>query len=137
MRCTCQLLGWLRRLKRRFSRRLFGLMGFNIGGLVCNIGLEQEFFLIPREAYYGRPDLQMCGRTLIGAMPARGQELCDHYMSGLSNAQPALACMKEIQAQCLALGIPLKTRHREVAPNQYEMAPVRGHAHCQAVASGP
>ena len=111
-------------------------MGFNIGGLVCNIGLEQEFFLIPREAYYGRPDLQMCGRTLIGAMPARGQELCDHYMSGLSNAQPALACMKEIQAQCLALGIPVKTRHREVAPNQYEMAPVRGHAHCQVIPGG-
>ena len=92
-------------------------MGFNIGGLVCNIGLEQEFFLIPREAYYGRPDLQMCGRTLIGAMPARGQELCDHYMSPLN--QVAMACMKEIQHECFMMGIPLKTRHREVAPNQY------------------
>merc|ERR1719515_481701 len=61
-------------------------------------------------------------------MPARGQELCDHYMSALSDAQPALACMKDIQQQCLALGIPLKTRHREVAPNQYEMAPYFGTA---------
>ena len=76
--------------------------------------------------FYKRPDLQLTGRTLIGKMPARGQELCDHYMSALSTAQPAFECMKEIQAQCLALGIPLKTRHREVAPNQYEMAPYFG-----------
>ena len=66
-------------------------------------------------SFYQRPDLQLTGRTLIGKMPARGQELCDHYMSALSTAQPAFECMKEIQAQCLALGIPLKTRHREVA----------------------
>ena len=76
--------------------------------------------------FYKRPDLQLTGRTLIGKMPARGQELCDHYMAALSTAQPAFECMKEIQAQCLALGIPLKTRHREVAPNQYEMAPYFG-----------
>jgi glutamine synthetase len=77
-------------------------------------------------SFYKRPDLQLTGRTLIGKMPARGQELCDHYMSALSSAHPAFECMKEIQAQCLALGIPLKTRHREVAPNQYEMAPYFG-----------
>jgi len=112
----------------REAKRLFSHLNYPIDGLVCNIGLEQEFFLIPRSAFHERPDLQLVGRTLLGRMPARGQELCDHYMAALSGSQPALACMKEVQEQCLALGIPLKTRHREVAPNQYEMAPYFGTA---------
>ena len=59
-------------------------------------------------------------------MPARGQELCDHYMAPPSLTSPALACMQDIQEQCFAMGIPLRTRHREVAPNQYEFAPLFG-----------
>jgi len=92
----------------------------------ANIGLEQEFFLIPREAYYRRPDLQFTGRTIMGKDAPRGQEMCDHYMAPPSLATPALACMQEMQDECWRLGIPLKTRHREVAPGQYEFAPLYG-----------
>ena len=106
--------------------RLFKHMGMEITGMVNNIGLEQELFFIPREAYERRMDLQFTGRTVLGRMPARGQEGCDHYMAPIHVDGPALACMKEIQEQCYKLGIPLKTRHREVAPNQYEFAPEFG-----------
>lgn len=96
------------------------------GGLKANIGLEQEIFLVPRDQYYRRPDLQLTGRTVMGKMAARDQEMCDHYMAPLSEATPALACMQEIQNECFKMGIPLKTRHREVAPNQFEFAPEYG-----------
>jgi glutamine synthetase len=107
--------------------RLLKLLGYEVPGIQSNIGLEQEFFLIPRSAYMKRPDLQMAGRTLTGMDAPRGQEMCDHYMGppSLGN-NPALECMKEVQRQCYNLGIPLKTRHREVAPNQYEHAPYFG-----------
>jgi len=108
--------------------RLFGHLGVKCSGMVSNIGLEQEFFLVPRSEYYKRPDLQLTGRTVMGAFPARGQEMSDHYMAPPSTATPALNAMKEIQEECFKLGIPLKTRHREVAPNQYEMAPTYGNA---------
>lgn len=62
----------------------------------------------------------------MGKVAPRDQEMCDHYMAPLSTAQPALECMKEIQEECWKMGIPLKTRHREVAPNQYEFAPLYG-----------
>lgn len=65
-----------------------------------------------REAFFRRPDLQFCGRTVLGDFPARGQEMSDHYMGPLSDATPVLACMKAIQEACFKLGIPLKTRHR-------------------------
>jgi len=95
-------------------------------GLIANIGLEQEFFLIPRDAYLSRLDLQMAGRTVMGKNAPRGQEMCDHYMAAPSMTTPALACMQQIQEECWKMGIPLKTRHREVAPNQYEFAPLFG-----------
>jgi len=101
-------------------------LGLETDHLVTNIGLEQELFLIPREQYYRRPDLQMTGRTVIGKNAPRGQEMCDHYMAPLSSSTAALECMKEIQDECWRLGIPLKTRHREVAPNQFEFAPLFG-----------
>ena len=94
--------------------------------VISNIGLEQEFFLVPRDQYYRRPDLQLAGRTIIGKDAPRGQEMCDHYMAPPSSSNPALACMQEIQDECWRIGIPLKTRHREVAPNQYEFAPLFG-----------
>jgi glutamine synthetase len=111
----------------REGSRLLKLMGLDVSsGIQANIGLEQEIFLIPREQYYRRPDLQMTGRTLIGKNAPRGQEMCDHYMAPLSSATAALACMQEIQDECWRIGIPLKTRHREVAPNQFEFAPLYG-----------
>ena len=106
------------------SKRLMGHLGFNIEGVSPSIGLEQEIFFVPRDAYMKRPDLQMTGRTVMGRLGVRGQEMCDHYMAPPSLASPALACMQEIQEQCFAMGIPLRTRHREVAPNQYEFAPL-------------
>ena len=108
--------------------RLMKKLGVECTGMVNNIGLEQEFFLVPREEYYMRPDLQLTGRSVMGAFPARGQEMSDHYMGPPTTSTPALEAMREIQDECFKLGIPLKTRHREVAPNQYEMAPLFGNA---------
>ena len=113
----------------RECTRLLGLMGYKVSGVQSNIGLEQEFFLIPRDAYARRPDLQQSGRTILGKFPGRGQEMCDHYMAPLN--PNALNCLREIQHECFKMGIPLKTRHREVAPNQYEMAPYFGHVTSQ------
>jgi len=104
--------------------RLLKLLGYNVKGLQSNIGLEQEFFLIPRDAFARRLDLQMTGRTVLGKNAPRGQEMCDHYFAPLNpNAND---CIKAIQEEAFQLGISLKTRHREVAPNQYEMAPYFG-----------
>lgn len=111
----------------KHGKRLLSALGYNFDGPVyASIGLEQEIFLIPRVAFYKRPDLQLTGRTVLGRFPARGQEMCDHYMAPLSSHTPALACMQEVQEECWRIGIPLKTRHREVAPNQFEFAPLFG-----------
>jgi len=111
----------------KHGSRLLKHLGLDVSnGIQTNIGLEQEIFLVPRQQYYRRPDLQMVGRTLIGKDAPRGQEMCDHYMAPLSSATAALACMQEIQDECWRIGIPLKTRHREVAPNQFEFAPLFG-----------
>jgi glutamine synthetase len=109
--------------------RLCKNLGYDISSVQPNIGLEQEFFLVPRSAFYKRLDLQMTGRTVLGKLAPRGQEMCDHYMAPPN--QIAFECMKEIQHECFMLGIPLKTRHREVAPNQYEFAPMFGVATTQ------
>eukprot|EP00600_Ochromonadales_sp_CCMP1393_P006390 CAMPEP_0174968086 /NCGR_PEP_ID=MMETSP0004_2-20121128/7934_1 /TAXON_ID=420556 /ORGANISM="Ochromonas sp., Strain CCMP1393" /LENGTH=678 /DNA_ID=CAMNT_0016217271 /DNA_START=128 /DNA_END=2164 /DNA_ORIENTATION=- len=110
----------------REGTRLLGLLGYKVKSLDTMIGLEQELFLIHRDAYKKRPDLQLSGRTVMGKMAARGQEMSDHYMAPPSTTSPALACMQEIQREAFKMGIPLKTRHREVAPNQYEFAPLYG-----------
>ena len=109
--------------------RLLKHLGMKVRRVSPMIGLEQEFFLVPRDAYYKRPDLQLAGRTVMGASPSRGQELSDHYMAPLNPI--ALACMKEMQHECFKMGIPLNTRHQEVAPNQYECAPYFGIASAQ------
>jgi glutamine synthetase len=109
--------------------RLCKHFGLEANTVQPNIGLEQEFFLVPREAYYKRPDLQLTGRTIMGKQAPRGQEMCDHYMAPPN--QLAFECMKEIQHECFLLGIPLRTRHREVAPGQYEFAPLFGIATTQ------
>jgi len=109
--------------------RLLKLLGYDVGSVFPNIGLEQEFFFVPRKDYYRRPDLQLTGRTIMGKLAPRGQEMCDHYMSAINPV--AMACMAEIQHECFMMGIPLRTRHREVAPNQYEFAPFFGTATTQ------
>jgi glutamine synthetase len=113
------------------GKRLLNLLGFGVEKLNCDVGLEQEFFLVPREHYKSRIDLQLTGRTVVGKDAPRGQEMCDHYMAPPNVEGRAYACMKEIQDECYKLGIPLKTRHREVAPGQFEFAPTFGVATTQ------
>src|SRR3954463_13605778 len=86
------------------------------------IGAEQEYFLIDEQYYYERPDLITTGRTLFGAKPPKGHELDEHYFGSIP--ERILACMLETEAELAKLGVPVKTRHNEVAPNQYEIAPI-------------
>lgn len=86
------------------------------------VGCEQEYFLIDQEFYYRRPDLMTTGRTLVGAKPPRGQELDDHYFGSIS--ERVLSFMLEAEKELYKLGIPVKTRHNEVAPSQFEIAPI-------------
>jgi glutamine synthetase len=86
------------------------------------VGPEQEYFLIDERYYFERPDLITTGRTLFGAKPPKGHELDDHYFGSIP--ERVLACMLETEQQLAKLGVPIKTRHNEVAPAQYEVAPV-------------
>jgi len=99
---------------------LFGAEG--VSKVTSTVGVEQEYFLIDEEYYYRRPDLMTCGRTLVGAKPPRGQELDDHYFGSIPDR--VLSCMLETEKELYRLGIPVKTRHNEVAPSQYEIAPI-------------
>ncbi|MFI5227466.1 MAG: glutamine synthetase III [Gemmatimonadales bacterium] len=85
------------------------------------LGAEQEYFLIDRAHFSLRPDLVMAGRTLIGAPPPRGQQLEDHYFGGIP--ERIQACIAEVEYELYRLGVPIVTRHNEVAPSQFEMAP--------------
>ncbi len=106
----------------RVTRRALKLFGINAGRVKASLGPEQEFFLLDREFYYRRPDLMTSGRTLFGAKPPRGQELDDHYFGQIH--ERVLACIQSVEMDLYRLGVPMKTRHNEVAPGQYEMAPV-------------
>ncbi|MBQ2992557.1 MAG: glutamine synthetase III [Alistipes sp.] len=86
------------------------------------LGWEQEFFLIDDSLYSARPDLVQTGRTMMGHEAAKNQQLDDHYFGAIPSR--VLAFMKDLEYECLRLGIPLKTRHNEVAPNQFEVAPI-------------
>ncbi len=86
------------------------------------VGPEQEYFLIDEQYYFERPDLLTTGRTLFGAKPPKGHELDDHYFGSIP--ERILACMLETEQELAKLGVPIKTRHNEVAPNQYEIAPI-------------
>jgi len=90
--------------------------------VVPTLGPEQEYFLIDRAFYALRPDLVAAGRTLVGAKPPKGQELEDHYFGSIKDR--ILAFMQEMEYELYKIGIPIKTRHNEVAPSQYEMAPI-------------
>lgn len=86
------------------------------------LGTEQEFFLIDRNIYNLRPDLKICGRTLVGTIPPKHQQLEDHYFGQMPSR--VLATLSETELELYKLGAPVKTRHNEVAPNQFEMAPI-------------
>jgi glutamine synthetase len=102
--------------------RLLSLCKVEATSVEVTLGIEQEYFLIDQALFQLRPDLVLTGRTLFGAKPPKGQELEDHYCSAL---QPhALAFMRDFEESALRLGIPVKTRHNEVAPRQHEVAPL-------------
>src|ERR1700756_1687564 len=86
------------------------------------VGPEQEYFLIDEQYFFERPDLVTTGRTLFGAQPPKGHELDDHYFGSIP--ERILACMLDVELELAKLGVPIKTRHNEVAPNQYEVAPI-------------
>jgi glutamine synthetase len=107
----------------RSALRALKLLGDDDAARVfTTIGPEQEYFLIDESYYYQRPDLVTTGRTLFGAKPPKGHELDDHYFGSIP--ERVLACMLEAEREMAKLGIPIKTRHNEVAPAQYEFAPV-------------
>ncbi len=101
--------------------KLFGTDG-GVTRVATTVGPEQEYFLVDRELFYKRPDLVTCERTLFGARPPKGQQLDDHYFGAI----PArvLAFMAESEEELFRVGVPVKTRHNEVAPGQYEIAPI-------------
>jgi glutamine synthetase len=100
--------------------RLFG--NADARRVFTTVGSEQEYFLIDKNFYYARPDLINAGRTLFGAPPPKGQELEDQYFGHIN--ERVIACMADCEAQLFRLGVPVKTRHNEVAPSQYEIAPI-------------
>jgi glutamine synthetase len=104
------------------ARRALKLFGSPEEPVRATMGPEQEFFLVDEEFFYRRPDLVTCGRTLFGTRPPKGQEMEDHYFGSIP--ERILAYMNEVELELYKLGVPLKTRHNEVAPGQFEMAPV-------------
>jgi glutamine synthetase len=106
----------------RQAVRVLRLFGSSAERVVTTCGPEQEYFLIDRRFYLSRPDLINAGRTLFGAKPPKGQELEDQYFGAIP--ERVMAFMSEVEAELYKVGVPVKTRHNEVAPSQYEIAPV-------------
>ena len=102
-------------------KRLMKLFGRNEGHAACTLGAEQEYFLVDKEYWKMRPDLVLTGRTLFGAPSSKGQQLEDHYFGTIPDR--ILSFMNDVERQLWKLGIPAKTRHNEVAPAQFELAP--------------
>ncbi|MDO1499911.1 glutamine synthetase III [Winogradskyella maritima] len=94
----------------------------NVKKVNASLGWEQEYFLIDSSLASSRPDITLTGRTLLGHSSAKGQQLDDHYFGTIPNR--AMAYMRDLEHECMLLGIPVKTRHNEVAPNQFELAPI-------------
>ena len=94
----------------------------NVKKVITNLGWEQEYFLVDEGLYSARPDLMLTGRTLMGHDSAKNQQMDDHYFGTIPDRVQAF--MKDLEVQALELGIPCKTRHNEVAPNQFEFAPI-------------
>jgi glutamine synthetase len=104
------------------ARRALRLFGSPPKAVKATCGAEQEFFLVDEEFYFRRPDLQTSGRTLFGTKPPKGQEMDDHYFGSIPGR--VLEYMNEVELELYRLGVPITTRHNEVAPGQYEMAPI-------------
>nr|KAJ3420758.1 hypothetical protein HK105_005290 [Polyrhizophydium stewartii] len=103
--------------------RLLRIMGdADVARVRTTLGTEQEFFLVDRGTYRLRPDLKITGRTVMGAAPPKHQQLEDHYFGKMPSR--VIACMSECELELYKLGVPIKTRHNEVAPNQFEVAPI-------------
>src|SRR5688572_13653660 len=102
--------------------RVLKLFGSTAERVVTTCGPEQEYFLIDLNFYLSRPDLINAGRTLFGAKPPKGQELEDQYFGSIPDR--VMAFMNEVESELYSVGVPVKTRHNEVAPSQYEIAPV-------------
>ncbi|MEO8226974.1 MAG: glutamine synthetase III, partial [Gemmatimonadota bacterium] len=98
-----------------------------VSRIFTTVGPEQEYFLIDRDLFYERPDLLTCERTLFGAKPPKGQQLEDHYFGTIPPR--VLAFMSEVEHELYRVGVPVKTRHNEVAPGQYEIAPLFEESH--------
>ncbi len=108
---------------KRSSLRLLNLLGDKTTRSVnVSVGAEQEYFLLDKAFYNSREDLLFCGRTLIGGWSPKGQELEDHYFGSISAR--VMAFMQETEYELFRLGVPCKTRHNEVAPSQFEFAPI-------------
>ena len=104
------------------AKRALALFGKRPRRVVTTCGPEQEYFLIKEEDFEARPDLVLCGRTLFGCEPAKGQELEEHYFGAI---RPTVnAFMKEVDDELWKLGVPVRTKHNEVAPCQHEIAPI-------------
>ena len=101
-------------------KRLMKCFGQDTQRVITTLGAEQEYFLIDKQLFYARQDLVQCGRTLFGTIPAKHQQMEDHYFGNIK--QRVLDCMMEVDIELWRLGIPVKTRHNEVAPSQYEIA---------------
>ena len=104
------------------ARRLLHCFGIDVQQIVTTVGAEQEYFLITLDDYSRRPDLILCGRTLFGAHPAKGQELEEHYFGAVR--EKVSGFMKEVDDRLWRLGVDAKTKHNEVAPAQHELAPI-------------
>lgn len=105
------------------AHRILKLFGHDAKAFVASTaGPEQEYFLVDKGFFYARPDLLNTGRTLFGAAPPKGQEFDDHYFGAIPDR--VLAFMHEVERELYKLGVPIKTRHNEVAPGQYEIAPI-------------
>ncbi len=112
------------------TRRALRLFGVESKRVKATLGPEQEYFLVAQEFYYRRPDLISAGRTLFGARPPKGQEMEDHYFGAIPDR--VLEYMQTVEAELYRLGVPVKTRHNEVAPGQFEMAVIYEEANMAA-----
>lgn len=107
----------------KHAMRILKIFGADHQGvnIITTLGVEQEYFLVDSELAADRPDIKICGRTLIGAPAPKGQQLEDHYFGSIP--QRVIAFMAEVEERLFELGVPVKTRHNEVAPGQFELAP--------------
>ena len=104
------------------ATKVVQLFDRNVNRVNASLGCEQEYFVVDKALFAARPDLVMSGRTLFGHNPARGQQLDDHYFGSIPSR--IYKYMKDFEIECLKLGIPISTRHNEVAPSQFEAAPL-------------